>query len=147
MRGSPIIRFVLLAIGLLVTGWGLARITSTESTHDQNVPIIVPENSTTRTTPFHLLLSAPAEVVEIDTGRVIRPSIEQSSASGQLELDPKNPRIGLVVRWKNAVAGGEHRFAKLTLEIPGQETFTHVFDAAGDIDDFLELPLPAANHE
>lgn len=59
-------------------------------------------------------------------------------------MDPRNPHISLVVRWKTAATPGEHRFAKLTLEAPGQETFTHVFDADGDIDDFLELPLPVA---
>lgn len=32
-------------------------------------------------------------------------------------------------------------FAKLTVEAPGKETFTHVFDAPGDIDDFVELPF------
>jgi hypothetical protein len=82
--------------------------------------------------------------VEINTSKLIRPSLEGSLLVGSLELDPQNPQIGLVVRWKNPTAPGEHRFAKLTLEAPGQATFTHVFDANGDIDDFLELPLPAA---
>ena len=94
--------------------------------------------------PFRLLLSDPAAVVEIDTGKLIRPPADSATLSGTLELDPKNPRVGLLVRWKNAAAPGEHRFAKLTLEAPGQATFTHVFDASGDIDDFLELPFPAA---
>ena len=53
--------------------------------------------------------------------------------------------IALVIRWRNPPTAGEHRFAKLTLEIPRQPTFTHVFDADGDIDDFLELPLPASH--
>ena len=81
--------------------------------------------------------------MEIDTGHLLRPLPVQSTISGMLELDPNNPRLGLVVRWKNPSAPGEHRFAKLTLEAPGQETFTHVFDAVGDIDDFLELPFSA----
>jgi len=85
--------------------------------------------------------------VDVETGRVNRPAVTDSSVSGSLELDAKNPRIGLVVRWKNAAASGEHRFAKLTLERPGQETLVHVFDADDDIDDFLELPFPATNHE
>ena len=61
-----------------------------------------------------------------------------------LELDSQNPRVGLVIRWKNSTAPGEHRFAKLTLEAPGQATFIHTFDAGGDIDDLLELPFPVA---
>jgi len=93
--------------------------------------------------PFRLLLSAPAAEIGIDTGKLLRPSPSDSAISGSLELDPANPHLGLVVRWKNPPLPGEHRFAKLTLETPGQETFTHVFDATGDIDDFLELPISA----
>jgi len=91
------------------------------------------------------MLSAPAAEVKIDTGGEV-PAIspDQTPILGKLELDPRNPHLSLVVRWKNAPTAGEHRFAKLTLEAPGQDTFTHVFDAAADIDDFLELPLPAA---
>lgn len=55
-------------------------------------------------------------------------------------MDPNNPRIAINVHWKSAAVPGEHRFAKITLEIPEQETFVHVFDAVGDIDDFIELP-------
>jgi hypothetical protein len=32
-------------------------------------------------------------------------------------------------------------FAKLIVEAEGEETFVHVFDAKGDIDDFVELPF------
>lgn len=92
--------------------------------------------------PFRLILSAPAAAVEIDTGKVIRPAAE-TPITGTLELEAANPHVALVVRWKNPAAAGEHRFAKLILEAPGQETVTHVFDADGDIDDFLELPFPA----
>ena len=91
--------------------------------------------------PFRLLLSAPASAIEIDTGKQIRPSPEPPIISGVLELDPQNPYVGLIIKWKQPARPGEHYFAKLTLEPPGQPTFTHVFDASGDIDDFLELPI------
>lgn len=145
VRGSPLIRFILLALALAATGAGLARVTATRK------PVSPPPVATAGTpalpgksVPFRLLLSDPAALVEIDTGKLIRPPADSATISGTLELDPKNPRVGLVVRWKNAAAPGEHRFAKLTLEAPGQDTFTHAFDANGDIDDFLELPFPAA---
>ena len=94
-------------------------------------------------TPYRLLLSAPASSVEIDTGGITRPDPGRNPVTGILHLDPTNPRLSLVVRWKSPPGTGEHRFARLTLEAPGQDTFVHVFDADGDIDDFLELPLPA----
>ena len=142
MRGSPIIRFILLVFALAATAVGLLRVTAARGTADLTPKPPIVEQAALAAVPFRLILSAPATAVEIDTGRLIRLLAEQSTISGTLELDPNNPRLGLVVRWKNPCAPGEHRFAKLTLEAPGQETFTHVFDAAGDIDDFLELPFP-----
>jgi hypothetical protein len=143
MRGSPLVRFILLALALAATGLGLTRVTAVRDGHPSAGPteVVPPPVATGTTVPFRLLLSAPASEIVIDSGKSIRPPVD-GPLSGSLELDPKNPHIGLTIRWKNPATTGEHRFAKLTLEAPGQETFTHVFDAAGDIDDFLELPLP-----
>lgn len=90
--------------------------------------------------PFRLLLSDPAEEVEISAVTVSKPAAAGAQVAGTLELDPSNPQVSLRVRWKNPTGPAEHRFAKLTLEAPGRETFNHVFDADGDIDDFVELP-------
>lgn len=147
MRGSPLFRFIVLVVALTATGFGLQRVTAVKADTHQETPVASLEKPAAVMVPFHLLLSAQADAVEIDTGRVIRPSAEHSVISGLLELDSKNPQLGLVVRWKNTTTTGEHRFAKLTLERPGQDTIVHVFDADGDIDDILELPYPAANHE
>ncbi len=147
MRGSPLIRFIILAIALAATGAGLTRVTSARNRGDQAGPVAAAGQAAVdgKAVPFRLLLSAPAAEVAIDTGGAVSPlSLDQSPMTGMLVLDPENPRLSLTVRWKNAAVAGEHRFAKLTLEVPGQDTFTRVFDAAGDIDDFLELPFPAA---
>ena len=145
MRGSPLIRFFLLTLALAATGAGLLRLTAARvAVKTPELPAVL-QTLTTRPVPFRLLLSAPAELVAIDTGNAGPPlQLDKSPIEGELEMDPQNPHLALVVRWKNAPTVGEHRFAKLTLEVPGQETFIHVFDAAGDIDELLELPLPAA---
>ncbi len=143
VRGSPLLRSIILVFALAATGLGLLRVTAARAPDNQEVPVAAREKPSSSAVPFRLHLSAPAEAVEIDTGTLIRPSTGQSPITGVLELDPKNPRVSLIVRWKNTATPGEHRFAKFTLEAPGQDTFTHVFDADGDIDDFLELPLPA----
>ncbi len=122
----------------------MLRVTAARDPGDPTTQPAVIEKPPLSAVPFRLILSAPATSVEIDTGHVIRPSAHPSPISGNLELDPNNPRVGIIVRWKSPAAPGDHRFAKLTLEAPGQETFTHVFDADGDIDDFLELPFTAA---
>ncbi len=146
VRGSPLIRFIFLAIALAATAVGLMRVTSARSTGGGPVQGVAVEKPVVagKSVPFRLLLSAPAAEVVLDTGSVLRPAVEGSSVSGTLVLEEENPRVGLVVRWKDEPAADEHRFAKLTLEAPGEDTFSHVFDAIGDIDDLLELPLPAA---
>jgi hypothetical protein len=143
VRGSPVLRFILLAIALAATAVGLRRVTSARV---EASPVQIPEKSAAAAmmVPFRLVLSAPAAALEIDTGKVIRPPVEEMPVSGTLEIDSSNPHVALVIRWKNPADSGEHRFAKLTLEAPGQPTFTHVLDADGDIDDFLELPFPLA---
>ncbi len=86
---------------------------------------------------FQISLSAAARSVEIDTGN----DYQVSPLSGTLELDFANPHVALRVRWKNPPADGERRFAKFVIEAPGKDSITHVFDASGDIDDYLELPI------
>jgi hypothetical protein len=145
VRGSPLLRFILLTLALAATGLGLMRVTAARDHREPDSPEVLEKKPAAEETavPFRLLLSAPAAEIEIDTGKSIRPPVDGSPVSGVVEIDPANPRVGLIVRWKSPAAAGERRFAKFTLEAPGQETFTHVFDADGDIDDFIELPLPA----
>jgi hypothetical protein len=132
---------LLLAIALAATASGLARVTSPRAVAEVPRPTVKPPVATPGV-PFRLLLSAPAAEVEIEGSTVVRPPVIDSPISGTVEIDPRNPRVALIVRWKSPATTGEHRFAKLTLEAPGQETFTHVFDADGNIDDILELPIP-----
>ena len=144
VRGSPVFRFIFLAIALMITAAGLQRVTSARP--EQAPPIFREKpKPTASAVPFRLVLSAPAAAVEIDTGKPLQLSSQEMPISGTLEMDLTHPQLALVVRWRNPPTAGEHRFAKLTLEIPRQPTFTHVFDADGDIDDFLELPLPTSH--
>jgi hypothetical protein len=143
VRGSPLLRFSLLILALIAAGVGIRRVTAARVPTESPVEPAMVETTPGTLVPFQLLLSAPAAVVEIDTGFQPAPhSAESSLVTGTLRVDAKNPHLSLMVRWKTPPAAGEHRFAKLTLEAPGQPTLTHVFDAGGDIDDFLELPLP-----
>ncbi len=146
VRGSPVLRTFLLALALIGAGAGLMRLTAARADVRPAPPVADRTVSQPGTSPFRLLLSNPAAEVLLDTGsgEPLRVSTPASPLSGQLSLDPRNPHVAIIVRWVEPPAAGEHRFAKLTLERSGQATFTHVFDAAGDIDDFHELPLPAA---
>ena len=142
MRGSPLIRFFFLALALAATAAGLARVTSSRGTVSTTPPsVVVKSEKVKNAVPFRLVLSAPATEVALVAANQFRTAVEDGSTSGTLEMDAADPSLSFTVRWKNPPTSGEHRFAKLTLEAPGQDTFIHVFDADGDIDDFLELPI------
>ena len=94
--------------------------------------------------PFRVLLSHPAATVELVAKSEIRLAPTGNFFTGTMEMDPQNPRFSIKVHWALPSAPGEHRFAKITLEPPGRETFTHVFDSVNGIDELLELPSPVA---
>ncbi|NJM37634.1 MAG: hypothetical protein HC845_07145 [Akkermansiaceae bacterium] len=113
MRGSPLIRSIILAFALVATGFGLMRVTAAKQ---RTLPVKSPDPVASKTTEksasFELTLSAPAAEIEIDTGKILRPSVSSSLITGKISLDSGNPRIALKVRWKNPPTSGEHRFAK-----------------------------------
>lgn len=145
MRGSPLFRTFFVLIALIGAGFGFVRLTAARPETTAMLPV---EKSSAPTiqaaTNFRLLLSAAAREVRISTGEgeeLVFPDVS-GPLSGKLVMDAGNPVVFLEVRWLDALEPGAHRFAKLTLESPGRPTFTHVFDASGDIDEILELPLP-----
>ncbi|MES2475434.1 MAG: hypothetical protein V4640_06620 [Verrucomicrobiota bacterium] len=144
MRGSPVLRFILLALFLAGVAVGVRRVTAVES-FVKPAPAQPSATSSREMAgiPFQLLLSAPASAVEIDSGEVMLLDFRTNPIAGTLKLDPANPHLNLIVRWQNPPTAGEHRFARLTLEPPGKDSIVHVFDAEGGLDEFLELPLPA----
>lgn len=139
VRGSPLARTVLVLLALVASGVGFARLTIWGA----KVPVAV-ENSEPHESEksfvsarFLLTLSSPASSVSL-RGKAIEPELS-GGYSGSLDFEKKAPLIFLKVEWKEEL--GSRRFAKLVIEAPGEETFTHVFDAPGDIDDFVELPF------
>jgi len=148
VRGSPLIRSILLALVLGGAGAVLWHVTIQKTTPNSPARAVAQLPSTDGIfVPFHLVLSAPASTVTINGGQQIQLTPADSSLTGKLEMDPQNPRIALNIHWVSAANTGEHRFAKITLEVPAQETFTHVFDAQGDIDDFIELPATHSKND
>ena len=123
---------------LLLAGIGLAKLTAPlapQATAPPPVEKIEPAKTNTAT--FELLLSGTAKRVTLEAGG--DPLAFENTAGpliGKLPLSSDQPTIFLKVEWAEATAG--HRFAKLRLEIPGQQTREHVFSAPGDIDDLWE---------
>ena len=86
-------------------------------------------------------LSGPATSVKIDgsRGAVDLGEPVDGIYSGTVSVDPDSKILLLSVKWAEETKG--RCFAKLVVEAKHSETFTHVFDAPGDIDDFVELPF------
>jgi hypothetical protein len=135
VRGSPLLRSILILLALAASSLGLVRLTNSQSAPVAPVRKSQPPVSPTNL-PYRLVLSA--EAAEISIAADPQPPLNQ--AAGTLTTDSKNPVISLIIRWKTPLSAGEQRFAKLILDPPGKPTITHVFDSSGDIDDILELP-------
>jgi hypothetical protein len=137
MRGSPLLRTLVVLAVLLLAGLGLARLTAPSTpkpvVEDQK-PSPAAEASTAT---FELLLSATAKSVSLEAGG---PAVAQespaSTLTGNLEVVGEQPVIFLKVEWADTTPG--HRFAKLRIDRSGKETLEHVFSAPGDIDDLWE---------
>lgn len=142
MRGTPWIRTLLLALVLTAAGIGLTRLIQPKATPTR--PPVITEATTPISAPtrFELRLSASATEITLDGGSGPIALHGASPVTGRIPLDPKNPTLAITVRWFAAPAPGEYRFARIILMPPGRPTLTHVFEATGDIDDFIELPLP-----
>ncbi len=122
---------------LLLAGFGLARLTG----HSAPKPVVVDQKPSpaaeASTATFELLLSATAKSVSLEAGG---PAFVLENPAGPLtgtlEVAGEQPVIFLKVAWADGSAG--HRFAKLRIDRPGEETLEHVFSAPGDIDDLWE---------
>lgn len=138
MRGSPLFRTLAVLVALLLTGIGLARLTAPAAKEvTAPPPVEKPESAKTTSATVELLLSGTAKRVTLEAGG--EPLAFENTAgplTGKLLLSSDKPTIFLLVEWTGTTAG--HRFAKLRLEVPGQDTREHVFSAPGDIDDLWE---------
>ncbi len=139
MRGSPILRTLIVLLVLILAGGGLwmVRTDSRPSVITTDGPAAVPSQLEA---PFMLTLSAPASKVRIETAAGPTELVPGSqTVTGLLPISSENPALFLTVTWQDAAA--TPRFAKLTLEPPGQPTLTRTFDAIGELSDVWEPDL------
>lgn len=143
VRGSPLIRTALVLVAMIATGFGFMFLTQ-----NQVKPRIVEGNKQHGETKklvrarYILTLSERAAYVEIESaGEVTSTNLSSESSVipmlGDILINPKAPVIFLKVKWYEL--GDRHGFAKLAIEMDGKPTVTQVFDAEGNIDEFLEL--------
>jgi hypothetical protein len=123
-------------LALVVSGIGFARLTGRES-KSADVPALPATEKSEVAARYYLTLSSDADAITL-CGEKVSPQAS-GEYSGNLTFEKEAPVVTIGVAWKEG--SDSHHFAKLVIEAPGEETFTHVFDAPGDIDDFVELPF------
>jgi hypothetical protein len=133
-----LIRTALVLLAILASGLVFSQLTSKQnvSVAAQSHGALVEELISAR---FYLTLSELAESASIQSGNKVltQNALKNGLFTGEISIDPKSPVVYLKVDW--ADLGGRHGFAKLVIEAAGRNTITQVFDAKGNIDDFLEL--------
>ncbi|MFD2256485.1 hypothetical protein ACFSSA_07350 [Luteolibacter algae] len=144
MRGSPLLRTLIILTLLFGSGLGLLKLTASEPVtpvsrkiseaggKDDRDAIIARYFLTFSEPPIEAVLEGNGSS-ELDLG------VDTVDFTGELTIDRTSPVVFLTAKWVGENVG--HRFAKLVIEAPGEMTFTHVFDASGNIDDFVELPF------
>ena len=139
-------RTFLILAALVVSGIGFARLTQKGVAVGGGQGAEIAHLSENKRIParINLSLSRPVGHLEIMIGeeKVGLTRTEQWDFVGTASIDFSNPIMTLKTLTSDPKKTGVARmFAKLVVEADGQETFTHVFDADGDIDDFVELPF------
>ena len=141
MRGSPLIRTLLVILGLLAAAAGVSVLTKSRTPRPTQVQASEagPERSLTEI-PFELTLSAPAREVILESALVqVSPEIDGPVLRGILFAEGDHSPIFITIHW--AEGDDTPKFAKLRLEPPGLPTLTRTFDAIGDLEDVWEPHL------
>jgi hypothetical protein len=144
MRGSPLLRAILVLVAVAACGVGLARLTGSSSPPPAPPQAPAPAAEAPVPSRFHLVLSHSATSVRLDPGiegKVVSLPAGPGPHGGSVLLDPAHPLLFIDVEWSGSAGPGGHRFAKLTLESPGQATLTRTFDATGDLSDVWEIDI------
>jgi hypothetical protein len=146
VRGSPLIRTFLILAAIVLSGIGFARLThkGTAATGAQGEEMAATSEGERIPAKVYLTLSHLSGFFALTVGEenvaLVRGA--EGKLSGSALIDPENPVAFLKVSClAKDPKDGQRIFAKLVVEAEGEETFTHVFDADGDIDDFVELPF------
>ena len=137
------LRTLLIFSALVVSGIGFARLMDKRPA--ALLPVPVNQAETLRVpAKVCLIFSQFTGFYDLRIGgeKVTLTRKENGDHVGSVSIDPSDPVVFLKVSCLPPPdAAGVRFFAKLVVEAEGEETFTHVFDAVGDIDDFVELPF------
>lgn len=140
------IRTVLVLVALVASGIGFRKLTAGNGAVVSVVEKADSSPIADERIPARILitLSSPAGYIDLKAGGKNVPLAQDAEGrfAGNAMIAPGSQALFLKVSCSPASVGANTNFfAKLVVEAEGEKTFTHVFDAPGDIDDFVELPF------
>jgi len=149
MNGCPLIRTLIVGLILVAAAFGLHRLTASSGQAPATGSTTISESTISKNGEFvparvRLILSVIPSLIKLQLGEedVSLVRNEQGEFDGAILLSSSAQVMFLNVKADpSTTVPGTHVFAKLVIEPDGSETITHVFDASGEIDDFLELKL------
>lgn len=143
VRGSPLIRTALVLLAILASGLVFSHLTAEQKARpEMGGETTEPKTKKHIRAHYILTLSERAAFVEVKSaGEPSSWNLSSESGieplTGDIVIDTDKPVVYLKVNWYEL---GERRgFAKLVIEAAGQKTVTQVFDAEGNLDEFIEL--------
>lgn len=143
VKGSPLIRTILVVVAIVASGVGFGRLMVEQGGVVEKKPAVEVAKKEGIRAKVKVVVSMMPSSIELKAGEE-RVDLKSQGGGfvGEVVIDKKNTVMFLKVACAPAPSGGMTRnFAKLVVEADGKETFVHVFDSAGDIDDFVELPF------
>ncbi len=143
MRGSPWHRCLFLLVALIGVGcglWYLARPAVANSPVAMSASTI-PDVQGKVVIPYELMFSSPIQSGLLDSTlqQISLTGISSHTQTGTITFSTSQPQLSLSIEWQQPAAQNERRFAKLSLFPPGKKQLDYVFDAAGNMDEFIEL--------
>lgn len=142
VRGSPLFRTFCILLVVAASGFLFVRLTATPKVEERDFPDggAVSAESDAVTAKVRVTFSHPVGFIDLKIGEE---PVTLSNEGAEVFTAETFVEPGTVMFLKAACAPVlEGRlFAKLVVEAEGEKTFTHVFDADGEIDDFVELPF------
>lgn len=141
VRGSPIIRTVIVAIFLTLTALVLGYITQ-EKPREGAIALPLQQQSAEQLVPFQLQCSAPFTAIALHDAQgllLFEKKFTQPRSECQAALSALPSALVLTITWQEPLSQPRY-FAKLQLDPAGRATMAHVFDGATHLDDIWELP-------
>lgn len=142
MRGSPLIRTLMLAVFLLLAGLGFRAFQQRKTGEMKGLEAREKREKIEQMLGYEMTFSAPILGVKMwdqDGTLVLDLGALEDGELGELRLQDELRSVKVEVSWKQPVPN--HGFMRLTLEPPRKASLEHVFEGTGEtLQGYWQIP-------